>query len=158
MKTKREKVFETNSSSTHSLVYSNNTNVDEYTPKSSKLIVNFIDTDDEHILYTLRDKVSYLVSHIVNTYKYDCENYAELKEEIENSYDFNRIVDFVREHYGKEVVLPNTYSGYLDDIVNINHQLYSHNLDEILEDLVEHNFDYLSTVLSPSQIIEISRD
>lgn len=157
MKTKREKVFETNSSSTHSLVYSK-VNADNYVPKSDKIIVNFIDTDDEHILYTLRDKVSYLVSHIINSYKWDCEDYNDLKEQIERCYDFQRIVDHVKKYYNKEVVLPKTYSGDLEYIVNINHQLYSHSLDKVLEDLVEHNFDYLAEVLSPEQVIEIGHD
>lgn len=157
MKTKREKVFETNSSSTHSLVYSKN-NVEGYAPKSDKIIVNFIDTNDEHILYTLRDKVSYLVSHIINSYKYNCEDYEDLKEQVERCYDFQRIADHVKKHYGKEVVLPKTYSGDLEDIVSINHQLYSSNLDEVLADLVEHNFDYLAEVLSPEQMIEIGHD
>lgn len=157
MKTKREKVFETNSSSTHSLVYHKG-NEENYAPKSKKIIVNFIDTNDEHILYSLRDKVSYLVSHIINSYKWDCEDYTDLKEQVECCYDFQRIADHVRKYYDKEVVLPKTYSGDLEDIVNINHQLYSSNLDGVLEDLVEHNFDYLAEVLSPEQVIEIGHD
>lgn len=158
MKTIRENVFETNSSSTHTLVYSETANVDGYVPKSDKVIVNFIDTNDEHILYSLRDKVSYLVSHIINTYKWDCESYEDLKEQVERCYDFQRIAEHVKQTYGKEVVLPKTYSGYLEDIVSINHQLYNSNLDGVLEDLVEHNFDYLAEVLAPNQVIEIGHD
>lgn len=157
MKTIRNKVFETNSSSTHSLIMDDTPN-DSYVPESNKIIINFIDTNDERVLYTLRDKVSYLVSHIVDKYKYDCIDYTDLIEQVSNNYGFQRIKQFVKEKFNKDIVFPKTYSGDIEDIVNINHQLICSNLDDLLRELVEYQFDYLQMVLSNNSVIEIGHD
>lgn len=158
MKTVRERVFETNSSSTHSLICTRKMDDYEYLPNSDKIIVDFIDTNDEYRLTTLREKVSYLVSHIINHYKYDVEDYADLKEQVERSFDFQRISNYVFEHFHKAVVLPKEYKYDLEDIVGINHQLICRDLDELLEDIVEYDHDFLDDVFAPDKTIEIGHD
>ena len=169
MKKVRNNVFETNSSSTHALSVTKGSHSDYLSP-SDTLVVKFIDTDDYRVLSTLKEKVSYLVSQIVNWYKRDVYDYDDLKEQVEKSLDFRRIADFVMSRYGKKVVLPkeykvdrmvdedgNTYST-LEDIVNINHQIRCSNLDELLEDLVNHDRNLLDEVLREDTVIEFGWD
>lgn len=154
----RSNVFETNSSSTHALVHHNKENYDFLSP-SSQLIIDFANTDDESSYDTLREKVSYLVSQIINQYKYDVLSYEDLIKEVKENYDFKRIKRYVEEHYHKKIVFPTKYEGDLDDIVNINHQLTDwHNLDELLTDIITYNSDLLGEVLSPSSSIKLDRD
>lgn len=169
MKKVRNNVFETNSSSTHTLSVTKGNHSDYLSP-SDTLVVEFIDTDDYRVLSTLKEKVSYLVSQIVNRYKWDVYDYDDLKEQVEKSLDFRRIADFVMSRYGKKVVLPKRYKvnrwvdedgdtyNSLEDIVNINHQITYSNLDELLEDLVNHNRDLLDEVLREDTVIEFERD
>ena len=158
MKKIRNKTFETNSSSTHSLSYCGNVNLDTYTPVGDNIVIEFINTDDGGTFTTLKRKVSYLVSHIVNNYKYNCLDYEDLVEQVSNSYDFKRISNYVKNKYGKEVVFPKEYKGDIDEIVYINHQLLERNLDGVLEDLIKEERDYLAEVLDPTQIIELGHD
>lgn len=154
----RNGVFETNSSSTHALVYNNKENYDFLSP-SSQLIINFVDTDDDTTYDTLREKVSYLVSQIINNYKDNVLSYKDLIEEVEEDYDFQRIKKYVKERYDKDIVFPEKYEGDLDYIVNINHQLtYWHDLDELLTEIVTYDHVLLDEVLSPSSSIEIGHD
>ena len=111
MKKIRNKTFESNSSSTHSLSYCGNVNLDTYTPVGDKIVIEFINTDDGGTFTTLKRKVSYLVSHIINNYKYNCLDYEDLVEQVSNSYDFKRISNYVKNKYGKEVVFPKEYKG-----------------------------------------------
>lgn len=169
MKKVRKDVFETNSSSTHALSITNGSQSDYLSP-SSTLVVEFIDTDDCGTLCTLKEKVSYLVSQIVNKYKWDVYDYEDLKEQVEHDWDFQRIVSFVKEKYNKNVVLPKNHKVYkytdedgeeyndLEDIVNINHQIVCSNLDELLEDLVNNDRNLLDEVLREDTIIEFGRD
>ena len=85
--TMRNKTFETNSSSTHSLVLKKYAD-DNYTSASNKIVVDFIDTDSMYRASSLKEKVSYLVSQIINNYKYDVLDYKDLKEQVENNYNF----------------------------------------------------------------------
>ena len=169
MKKVRNNVFETNSSSTHALSVTKGNHSDYLSP-SDTLVVEFIDTDDCRVLSSLKEKVSYLVSHIAHRYKWDVYDYDDLKEQVEKSLDFRRIADFVMSRYGKKVVLPkkykvnrwvdedgNTYNS-LEDIVNINHQITCSNLDELLEDLVNHDRNLLDEVLREDTVIEFGRD
>lgn len=158
MKKIRNKTFETNSSSTHSLSYCGNVNLDTYTPVGDKIVIEFINTDDGGTFTTLKRKVSYLVSHIINNYKYNCLDYEDLVEQVSNSYDFKRISNYVKNKYGKEVVFPKEYKGDIDEIVYINHQLLEGNLDGVLEDLITEERDYLAEVLDPTQVIELGHD
>lgn len=158
--TKRYNIFETNSSSTHCLTLKTYEDK-EYLPKSDKIIVNFIDTDEEIVLTSLRDKVSYLVSQIINNYKWDVQNYHDLKEQIEKNYDFIRIKNYVEDKFNKKVILPDKYDiedDDIEDIVNINHQLHAYNLDELLDDLVKYNHDPLDDVLAPDKSIKFGHD
>lgn len=169
MKKVRKDVFETNSSSTHALSITEGSQSDYLSP-SSTLVVEFIDTDDCGTLCTLKEKVSYLVSQIVNKYKWDVYDYEDLKEQVEHDWDFQRIVSFVKEKYNKNVVLPKNHKVYkytdedgeeyndLGDIVNINHQIQYSDLDELLSSLVNHNRDLLEEVLRTDTIIEFGRD
>ena len=158
MKKIRNKTFETNSSSTHSLSYCGNVNLDTYIPVGNKIVIEFINTDDGGTFTTLKRKVSYLVSHIVNNYKYNCLDYEDLVEQVSNSYDFKRISNYVKNKYGKEVVFPKEYKGDIDEIVYINHQLLERNLDGVLADLITEERDYLAEVLDPTQVIELGHD
>ena len=158
MKKTRNKTFETNSSSTHSLSYCGNVNLDTYTPVGDKIVIEFINTDDGGTFTTLKRKVSYLVSHIVNNYKYNCLDYEDLVEQVSNSYDFKRISNYVKNKYGKEVVFPKEYKGDIEEIVYINHQLLERNLDGVLADLITEERDYLAEVLDPTQVIELGHD
>lgn len=159
MKAIRQETFETNSSSTHSLAIK--TYKEKYLSPSSTLVVDFINTDDCTVLSTLKEKVSYLVSQIIDKYKYNVYDYDDLKEQVESDYDFKRIADYVMEHFGKKVVLPKSYNGQgddLDEIVNINHQIRCTSLEGLLEDLVTEHHDLLDDVLSENTLIEFGRD
>ena len=159
MKKIRRETFETNSSSTHALSIGKKLDND-YTPFGDTLKIYWMNTDDESVLNTLKEKVSYLVSHIASWYKYDVENYDELLEQIKSNYDFHMLEDFVKIKYNKQIVFPKTYEGDIEDIVNINHQLtsWNHSLTEILEDIVDEDRDYLAEVLEDGNNIVFGRD
>ena len=135
MKAIRQETFETNSSSTHSLVIK--TYKEKYLSPSSTLVVDFINTDDCYVLSTLKEKVSYLVSQIVDRYKYDV-------------YDSYKVHSYVDED-------GDTHNN-LDEIVNINHQIRCTSLEELIEDLVTEHHDLLDDVLSENTLIEFGRD
>ena len=164
----RNNVFETNSSSTHTLSIGNKR--EDYLPKNKRMVIRFINTDEERTLTTLKDKVSYLVSQIINRYKYNYNEYEELKERVEDSYDYQRIKDYVYDRFGITIELPknhkvtrykdeygNTYTN-LDEIVEINHQISYGDLDELLRDLVIENREYLDDVLDENSYIVFGRD
>lgn len=153
----RNGVFETNSSSTHALVYNKKENYDFLSP-SRQLIIDFVNANGIVTYNTLREKVSYLVSQIINKYKYNVLSYEDLIKEVEENYDFQRIKRYVEEHYSKEIVFPKKYEGDLDEIVDINHQLTDwRDLDDLLRDMVTYS-DLLGEALSPSSSIELGRD
>lgn len=159
MKNIRRNIFETNSSSTHSLSIMES--LDNYLPENNEIIIDFIDTDEYPLLCTLQEKVSYLVSHIINKYKYDCEDYDDLIELVKHNYDFKRIEKFVKDFYDRQIVFPKTYKGNLEDIVNINHQLICDSLDEILDELIRYSDNLnilLDVVLKNGKMIAIGRD
>lgn len=158
MKVLRQSIFETNSSSTHSLVMKNSNIESDYLPFGDTLKIEFF--DEERPLTTLKEKVSYLVSHIVSWYKYDAEDYEELIRQVRENYDFKRIASYVEEKFHKKIVFPKEYKGDLDDIVTINHQLISwdRDIEEVLQDIVNNDRDYLAEVLNPDAIIEFGRD
>lgn len=157
MRKARNSIFETNSSSTHSLVV-NNMKSDDYVPHGDTLKIRFF--NEENNCATLVDKVSYLVSHIISWYKYNAEDYEDLIRQVKEDYQFRRIEYYVQERYKKRIVFPEKYDGDLEEIVEINHQLQSwdHSLDEILEDIVNEDRDYLEEVLSPDKTIVFGRD
>ena len=158
MKVLRQNIFETNSSSTHSLIMKNSNIESDYLPFGDTLKIEFF--NEERPLTTLKEKVSYLVSHIVSWYKYDAEDYEELIRQVRENYDFKRIASYVEEKFHKKIVFPKEYKGDLDDIVTINHQLISwdRNIEEVLQDIVNNDRDYLAEVLNPDAIIEFGRD
>lgn len=158
MKVLRQSIFETNSSSTHSLIMKNSNIESDYLPFGDTLKIEFF--DEERPLTTLKEKVSYLVSHIVSWYKYDAEDYEELIRQVRENYDFKRIASYVEEKFHKKIVFPKEYKGDLDDIVTINHQLISwdRDIEEVLQDIVNNDRDYLAEVLNPDAIIEFGRD
>lgn len=152
----RQGVFETNSSSTHSLTIGKKLEKN-YLPYGNNLKIRWF--DEEETLTTLQEKVSYLVSHIASWYKYNAENYEDLLDEIKSNYDFKRIEKYVLNTYGKKIVFPE-YEGSVEDVVEINHQLtaWNNTLDEVLEDLIDEPRDYLAEVLEDGKIIEFGRD
>lgn len=154
----RNGVFETNSSSTHALVYNKKENYDFLSP-SRQLIINFVDTDEDTSYDTLREKVSYLVSQIINKYKYDVLSYEDLIEEVEENHDFQKIKKYVKERYDKDIVFPEKYDGDLEEIVYINHQLTDwRDLDDLLTEIITYDHVLLDEVLSPNSSIKIGRD
>lgn len=157
MRKSRNKTFETNSSSTHTLTITNNTK--DYESKSSLLIVKFIDTNDEYTLSTLQEKVSYLVSQVINKYKFDVSSYDDLKRLVFSDKDYCRIVNYVKKQFDKQVELPNSYKGDIEEIVSINHQIAYNDLNELLESLVIEDEDsLLYNVLSSNTMIVFGRD
>lgn len=157
MKKVRENVFETNSSSTHSLTIGR-TKGKDYTQPGKFLKIRWF--DEEETLTTLEEKVSYLVSHIASWYKWNAPSYEDLIEEIKENYDFKRIERYVKEKYDKEIVFPEKYNGDLEDIVEINHQLQSwnHQINEVLDDLISWDRDLLDEVLQDGKDITFGRD
>lgn len=156
MKTIREDTFETNSSSTHSLTYIKRQ--ENYLPKGNELKIRFINTDEEFVLSTLEDKVSYLVAHIINKYKWDEQSYGELIERVTNNYDYKMLEDYIWEHYKKRIVFPEKYNGDIEDIVQINHQLIESDFSEVLRMICDENRDYLGEIFDENKCIEIGRD
>jgi len=156
---KRINTFETNSSSTHALSVGTELH-ENYVPYGKNLKIRWIDTDDERVLSTLTDKVSYLVSHIASWYKYNAIDYDDLIEQIKDDTSFRMIEEYVKHRYNKEIVFPKEYDGDIEDIVNINHQLtsWNHNINEVLEDIVNEDRDYLAEVLEDGKFIEFGRD
>lgn len=154
----RNGVFETNSSSTHALVYNKNENYGFLSP-SRQLIIDFVNANGIVTYNTLREKVSYLVSQIINKYKYYVLSYEDLIKEVEENYDFQRIKRYVKERYDKDIVFPEKYEGDLDEIVDINHQLTDWcDLDDLLTEIITYDHVLLDEVLSPSSSIKIGRD
>ena len=156
----RKRTFETNSSSTHSLVVTNELK-DKYMPLTDTIMIRWINTDEETALSTLRDKISYLVSHIAYWYKNDVYDYDELIWRIKNDENYKTIEEYVSEKYGKLIQFPEKYNGkYIEEIVNINHQLVhsGNNLEEILEDIINPKNNYLEEVLEDGRTIEFDRD
>lgn len=158
MKLVRDNIFETNSSSTHTLILSNRLSNEDYIAKNPTLLISFIDTNDEHYLSSLNEKVSYLVSHIIRNYMYNVISYEDLIDQIKEDWDFKRIERYVKEHFNKEIIFPAKYEGDLEDIVSINHQLICSDLGDLLSDIVTDNRDLLDDILSPSAVIEIGHD
>lgn len=158
MKKIRNQVFETNSSSTHCLSHCNK-NYDYIAP-NSKILIEFVDTDfDGGDYYTLREKVSYLVGHIIHKYKWNAVDYQDLIEDVRNDYDFKELESYIKEKYGKEIVFPENYDGDLEEIVLINHQLQFTNFDEMLEDLINQNIQTkFDIIFREDNYIEIGRD
>jgi len=156
MKKIRNNVFETNSSSTHALTVGRVLGED-YVPYGNNLKIKWF--DEEETLTTLKDKVSYLVSHIASWYVYNAKDYEDLIEQVKENWDFKRIENYVWEKYEKKIVFPE-YNGDLEDMVEINHQLiaWNHNLNEVLEDIVNEERDYLAEVLEDGKDIEFGRD
>lgn len=156
MKKIRNNVFETNSSSTHALTTGRILNQD-YIPYGNNLKIKWF--NEEETLTTLQDKVSYLVSHIASWYVYNAEDYEDLIEQVEANWDFKRIKNYVWEKYRKNIVFPK-YEGNLEDMISINHQLISwnHRLNEVLEDIVDEERDYLAEVLEDGKDIQFGRD
>lgn len=156
MKTIRTNTFETNSSSTHSLTYIRKQ--ENYLPKGNELKIRFIDTDEEFSLSTLEDKVSYLVAHIIDKYKWDEQSYGELIKRVANNYDYKMLEDYVWEHYKKRIVFPKEYNGDIEDIVQINHQLIESDFSEVLRMICDEDRDYLGEIFDENKCIEIGRD
>lgn len=154
----RNNIFETNSSSTHSLTIGNPLGK-RYLPYGKYLKIRWIDTDDERVLSTLTEKVSYLVSHIADWYKYNVRNYDELLEEIKNDWEFKKIETYVKNNFNKEIIFPE-YNGNIEDVVEINHQLqaYNHSINEIIEEMMNRDIDYLDTYLQDGEDVEFGYD
>ena len=140
----REGTFETNSSSTHTLVIGGYVS-ENYIPISKHIKIEWIDTDDYYVLESFGDKISYLISHIARALKYSCNTYEELLEEIEDNYEFKKIAEYVRNTYDKEIRFPNNKNGIYDDvelIAEINHQLIPWGNSAIVEDVLDELIKY----------------
>lgn len=138
----RKNVFETNSSSTHSLQIMKNP-IKDYNLLASSIKISWIDTDDEYVLQTFSEKLSYLISQIANKLSWSCNTYEELLEELKDNYEYKEIAAYVKQKFNKEIRFPDNKNGIYDDveeIVGINHQLVPYNTfaiaDEVLDDLI----------------------
>ena len=148
MKQIRQGTFETNSSSTHSLVVLAQEQ-ENYIPLSKYIKIEWIDTNDYYMLETLQEKLSYLVSHIANKLKYSCNNYKELLEEIEDNFEYKKIKDFIKTKFNKEIRFPEDKTGIYDEdiecICEINHQLIPWStaivVEEVLNELIQYMKD-----------------
>ena len=164
MKKVREGLFETNSSSTHTLVYSNH--AEDYYPPGHKIAIKWADTDDDCNYTTLEEKVSYLVSHIARKYIYHVYRYEDLIEEIKKDYEYLELENYLKtlnKRGGYEIVFPpgeDRDEEEWDWLININHQLIENSLEDVLDDLLEPNSleDKLAKILSPGSYIELGRD
>ncbi|MBR2652798.1 MAG: hypothetical protein IKC22_01660 [Bacilli bacterium] len=156
MKKIRNNVFETNSSSTHALTIGKALGKD-YVPYGKNLKINWF--NEENTLTTLQEKVSYLVSHIASWYVYNAEDYEDLIEQVKDNWDFKRIERYVKENFDKDIVFPR-YDGDIEDMIEINHQLISwnHSIDEVIEDMLTEERDYLGEVLQDGKDIQFGRD
>lgn len=144
----RNSVFETNSSSTHTLVIGIN-DIDDYLPYGRHIKIHWIDTDDYQILETLEEKLSYLISHIANKLKYSCNNYEELLEEINENYEYNRIKKFILNIFDKEIRFPDNSKNYYDDIediVEINHQLIPWSTNTVAESVIDELIKHMQNI------------
>ena len=152
----RKGVFETNSSSTHSLTF--NKPFDNYAPAAHSIIIEFFD-DEPYMLESLKDKVSYLVSHIVRKYQFDSLDYDDLISNVKEDYEFKRLENYVKRAFDKNIVFPKTYDGDLEYITEINHQLIENNLEDVLDDLLRYTEDdKIARVLQNGATIVFGRD
>jgi hypothetical protein len=134
--------------------------MEKYFTDEPAILVSFVDMDkDEYATYsTLQEKISYLISHIANHYRYCCEDYEDFIFSIQQDYDFRRLESFVKTRYGKDIIFPKEYNGSIEDIVNINHQVIENTLEEVLDDLLDDIDSKFETVLADNSKIEIGRD
>lgn len=143
----RKGTFETNSSSTHTLVFGKNTD-EENMPLAKHIKIEWIDTDDYYYLEGVKEKLSYLISHIANKVKWDCNTYEELLEEIQDNFEYKEIAEFIKEKYDKEIRFPDNKNNIYTDmeyVCEINHQLIPWGsgavIDEVLSELIEYSVD-----------------
>ena len=129
----------------------------DYVPYGKNLKIKWF--DEESTLTTLQEKVSYLVSHIASWYVYNDEDYEDLIEQVKDNWDFKRIERYVKENFDKDIVFPK-YDGDIEDMIEINHQLISwnHSIDEVIDDMLTEERDYLGEVLQDGKDIEFGRD
>lgn len=106
----RNGLFETNSSSVHSLVLK-----EHNYPKRDKIVIRPMQTDDM-IITDIEDKVSYLASFII----YNSYCYGDLTE-LRDNYSWNRFKGEVEEILGCDIEF---CEGYDPDAIEINHQLH----------------------------------
>ena len=102
MKKIRQNVFETNSSSVHSLVISSeglepsNLKID---PKTDHVIVNTQYFGKEYNIYsTQEDKLSYLITYIITALQYKYDNQEILEVELFKDYRFIYIENIIKNY------------------------------------------------------------
>ena len=145
--------FETNSSSTHTLVIPSgvadlkkkNKDLRNYLPAAKHAKIEWICTDDYYTLTTFEEKLSYLVSQIALPLTYSCNNYKELLEELQDNFEYQLLAEYIKTKFDKEIRFPDNENGVLDNmnsIIEINHQLISGShfmaAEETLNDLIEY--------------------
>ena len=102
MKKIRQNVFETNSSSVHSLVISSeglepsNLKID---PKTDHIIVNTQYFGKEYNIYnTQEDKLSYLITYIITALQYKYDNQEILEVELFKDYRFIYVENIIKNY------------------------------------------------------------
>lgn len=132
----RNGLFETNSSSVHSLVLKEH----KY-PKVDKIIIRPMQIDDM-IITDIEDKVSYLASFLI----YNADRYG-----IEDDYSWGRFKTEVKEILGCDIEF---CEGYDPDAIEINHQLQD------CRDLwdLERELGPLETILDEATQIVVDHD
>lgn len=144
----RKNTFETNSSSTHTLVVSKEPKID-YIPLAKHIKIQWIDTNDFLGLETLEEKLSYLISHLANKLKYSCNTYEELLEEITENYEYKNIEKYIKEKFDKDIRFPINKNGIYNDIeyiAEINHQLIPWNTSIVVEDVLDDLIEYMQDI------------
>lgn len=160
MKKIRNSIFETNSSSTHSLVFMNEEEKPKRNNKPTELKVKFINTDENPVFVTVKEKLNYLVNHIVAKYNYWADDYGDLIDQVRDDYDFKRLSEYALYVYNINITFPKTHKKNLEEIVNINHQLRESTLDDVLSDLISiYDFnEKLSYILDDNKKIVTGHD
>lgn len=167
MKTKvRNSLFETNSSSTHTLALASSRGSFSYIDDNSTDIKITIFNDESYPLTTLQEKLSYLVSHIMMHQIYDASNYDDIIEFVNYDRDYVTLHGYVSRVYYKNIVLPSRIDFERHDI-EINHQLYATCFYELLSDILYYTIgeihdksieEMLEYILDEKYIIEFGRD
>lgn len=147
----RRSTFETNSSSSHNFSYINHDK--ELEPWSFGQIKNI--TFGHYgwgydILFTINEKLSYIVTGIASNYY----NYNPLAiETLKKDTDYIRLQDIIKNYTGYEFEL-NSCDGKLSDTGSIDHQ----SIDEWKQIMKLSDSDLLKFIMDDESYIEISND
>lgn len=157
MRVIRHSMFETNSSSLHSIVLVDAKDKDiklegtSYNPLKNTYTITYWDPDDrQNILRTPDDKINYLATHVGLDFTIDdIVEFLNSKEPIEKSYSFSdkvaillAIRDSIRERINPDVIFKvkgneSWYDEDADEEVYDDHANIDHNAYDLISEFVE---------------------